>query len=321
MDINFIIPAPDSSYGNIIRNMIEPVMKFLPDSFISQKSRGNCINIHFFVEQGYQKMVNFEYGKGINVFIDHGISDKCYRDAEKVKVYDYVCVTGPLWKKKMMDQGLPENKLLTIGFAKLDPIFNDCLIKEKSVNSKIRLLWAPTHWNSVSSYPAFEAYLDKFPSNYIVTTSVHPFHKPDLIPTFNEMVEADVVISDTSSIIYETWAIGKPVVFPDWLVKNDIAKTYPDSFEDIIYRNNIGYHAQSFEELIELTRIASLQGLDSNAKEFIEGILPSYLRGNSGKQTANVLQTLQNVHRAPFEPISDSINKYVYPLAKIKKGL
>ena len=300
MDINFIIPILNSSYGNIIRNMIEPVMKFLPDSFISQQSRDNCLNIHFFVEQGYQEMVGFTSGKGINVFIDHGISDKCYRDAEKVKVYDYVCVTGPLWKQKMMDQGLPENKLLTIGFAKLDPIFNNCLVKKKDVDSVIRLLWAPTHFNSVSSYPAFEIYLNKFPSNYIVATSAHPFHKPDKIPTFNEMVEADIVISDTSSIIYESWAIGKPVVFPDWLVKNDITKRYPDSFEDIIYRNNIGYHAESFEELIQLTQIAASQGLDAKAQEFIEGILPAYLRGNSGQETAKVLRTLQNVHQDPF---------------------
>jgi len=29
-------------------------------------------------------------------------------------------------------------------------------------------------------------------------------------------LNADVVISDSSTMIYEAWALGKPVVFCDW---------------------------------------------------------------------------------------------------------
>jgi len=123
-------------------------------------------------------------------------------------------------------------------------------------------LWAPTHSNSVSTYPEFEHLLDKFPSKYLVTTAIHPFHKSSLLPTLQEILEADVVISDTSSIIYEAWALEKPVLFPDWLVKDDIAKYYPNSFEDYIYKENIGYHAGSFEQLVQFVQIAVDQGVD-----------------------------------------------------------
>jgi len=44
------------------------------------------------------------------------------------------------------------------------------------------------------------------------------------MPTMQPLVDADVVIADAGSTIYEAWALGKPVIFPDWLGKGRSAK-------------------------------------------------------------------------------------------------
>lgn len=288
--INFIIPVPGSSYGNIIKGIVDPIRKFLPDSMVHNKFQPGHVNVHFFVETGYLNMVNYEPGKGVNIFMDHGMSDKCYRDAYKIKHFDYVCVPGPLWKEKMMLQGLPEEKILITGFSKLDPLF--AMEKNEKKSNRPRVLWAPTHSNSVSSYPTFMSYLDFIPTDYEVIFSIHPFHKDNLTPTFLEVRDADLVISDASSLIYEAWALGKPVVFPDWLVKDDIAKYYPGSLEDLIYKEKIGYHADHFEELVYQMQIAWQLGLDEKTKAFMEDIFPSKYRGQSGKMTAKIFEEL-----------------------------
>jgi hypothetical protein len=105
---------------------------------------------------------------------------------------------------------------------------------------------------------------------------------------------ADVVISDCSSTLYEAMALGIPVVFPDWLVRDPIFKYFPNSFEDMLYRKQIGYHANNIEELWELIRKAKKDGLNTKAQKFIDSIMPPYLRGNSGKVTADILIQLSN---------------------------
>ncbi len=287
MIINFVIPAPGSSYGNIIRSIIDPITIHLSEYKISQKSLPDAVNVHFFIEKTYYQMVNF--GPGVNIYIDHGIGDKNYYKnlLNFIQKYDVICVSGPRWAQKMLHLGVPNEKLVTIGYAKLDPIFNG-QIKKKTSEKKL-VLWAPSHSNCHSSYPDFEHWIDKFPKDLEVITSVHPYNKENKLPVLKELVDADVIISDVSSIVYEAWAVGKPVVFPDWLIKEKILQFYKGSFEEKIFSENIGFHADDFNQLIDQVYYAIHHGIDKNAKDFIEGILPADYRGESGKIAAKYL--------------------------------
>lgn len=286
-------------YKNVLRSMIDPILPHLAEAGEEYAESRDCIdnavNIHFFRENNiYRKHLNFN--RGINVFISHGIADKCWRDANFVSFFDYVCVSGPLWVEKLTKQGLPKKKILVTGYTKLDPIFQGKY--KRTPGSKKRVLWGPTHnlsgWTSKngSTYPGLEPLLKKeFPPELEVIVSPHPANNDDN-PTMQGLVDCDAVISDISSIVYEAWILGKPVIFPDWLVRDRVYSMYPRSFEEKIYREKIGLHANNMKELVKLCLRAVNQYIDVPTKQFIDKILPLELRGCSGKVTADILRGL-----------------------------
>jgi len=292
--INFVVPEPPAYltvYEKVIHSMIDPIKPYLPECIESNQSISGAVNVHFFTEPTYfKKMLNPEH---LNVHMPHSLGDKQLRDAGRVMIYDYTCVSGPLWVEKMRKGNLPENKILMIGYPKLDPLFQNRQKAEKDPN-RIRALYAPTHVGSgaCSSYSTFINDIDKFPKDIQVSVSPHPYHKAGNLPTMNEFMDADVLISDGSSVIYEALALGIPVVFPDWIVKDAILKSWPDTFTAQIYQEKIGYHADRFEDMPELIREAAAKKLKEDDQRFIDGILPSHLRGSSGKEAAKALRSL-----------------------------
>lgn len=282
--INFLYA--NSDYCSVLDSMVNPICKFLPEYYKINEYQEDMININFFREYKPQR----------GIFMSHGIADKNWRDANKVISYDYICVSGMAWKDKMIRQGFPEHKILITGYTKLDPIFNGEIIPNKGDRKKI--LFAPTHGTikRVSLYKDTPDIINIIPKEFEIIISPHPAMNNNSNPTMQNLIDADVVISDCSSIIYEAWALGKPVIFLDWLVKDEIIKEFPNSFEDFIYTTRLGLHAQNPQHLISLLYFVLNNNLsiDVPVKNFIEGILPFELRGHSGENTANILLKLNN---------------------------
>jgi CDP-glycerol glycerophosphotransferase (TagB/SpsB family) len=264
-------------------SIMNPILEHLPkDTYkITEEVQDNCFNVSFFTEHVPHK----------DVFLCHGIADKKYHDGSRVRDYDYICVSGIAWKNKLMNQGVNEKKIWVVGYSKLDPLFNDHIDIIRNDN-RIHVLYAPTHNmnnDKQSCYPRFNKYLNNIPKDMEIMESQHPANKSDCSTTFNLLKWADVTISDCSSVLYESLALGIPVVFPDWLVKNSILNVYPKSFEYQIYNESIGYHANNIDNLWELVRQAKSKGLNTATKTFIDGIVDPNTMGISGKLIANKL--------------------------------
>lgn len=289
--INFI--RYGDYYLDVIDGFVNPIIKYLPKDkyMISQKYIDGMLNVSFFAETPPHS----------GIFISHGIADKSYRDGARVKDYDYICVSGDLWKTKMLNQGVPENKILVNGYTKLDPLFNNDVKFDFKNKDKIYVLYAPTHNMNlnkkavtVSCYPRLDEYFTNIPNDIELLSSVHPANKGLCHATFDFYKYADVVISDCSSTLYEAMALDIPVVFPDWLVKEPILNAYRNAFEFQIYNEEIGYHAKNINNMWDLIRIAKDKKMDKKSKDFMEGIFPQRLRGNSGKVTAELFIKILN---------------------------
>lgn len=281
MAINFCV-APNGPYKTIDDAILKPIIDHLPDATMKNKAMPNAFNIALFTSY-----------KSCQAFIPHGIADKNYRDGPKVSHFQYVFVSGPAWVEKLVRQGFSREKILIGGYTKLDPIFQGKYTKSP-VGSKNRILYAPTHGavKNISLDGRFNECLDRLKQFYEVIEAPHPATNSGGNVTMQALVDADIVISDAGSLVYEAWALDKPVVFPSWLLKDGVKKHFPGSFEDQIYREEIGYHAWNITNLLDCVKCAAINGIDRRAVDFIEGIFPQNLRGKSGEVTASILKSL-----------------------------
>lgn len=281
MSINFCV-ASGGLYKTICNAIMQPVIDYLPEVTVNSKLIPGAVNIGLFITD-----------EGCQAFIPHGIADKNYRNADKVQGFQYVFVSGPAWVEKLTAQGFPRSKIMIGGYTKLDPIFQGKYDKSPAGDKK-RVLYAPTHGaiESVSLDGRFDECLNQLSQHYEVIHAPHPATNPGANVTMQALVDADVVISDAGSLVYEAWALNKPVVFPSWLLKDGVIKHFPGSFEEQIYREEIGYHAWNITNLLACVKRAALSGIDDRAARFVEGIFPSALRGHSGETTASLLTHL-----------------------------
>src|SRR5690606_20060891 len=124
---------------------------------------------------------------------------------------EHIFTSGPTYTDRYVEQGCPPEKLWEAGYAKLDPLFNG----EITRGNGPRILWAPTHPTSwPRHYDLLRSVIDVLP--YKIAHSAHP--QLTRKPTLQPLMDADVVIADGGSTLYEAWALGKPVVFPSWIV-------------------------------------------------------------------------------------------------------
>lgn len=289
------------AYKYVIDSFSMPVLKHLQNEnsgFVNRPApgkNGKGINIRFFSSMRINEQGKCPVGP-YDVFFSHGIADKNYWIGKKIKDFKYAFCPGPTWKKRMIKTGY-KGEIFEIGYPKLDPIFNNEIAKTKK--DKPYIAWLPTHGyankdKGRSSFPKFLEYTSKIPNDYIFSNGLHPtskLHKKQKhFPTMEEFVNADVVIADAGSTLYEAWSLGIPVIFPDWICKKSVLNHFSlDNLEHQIYSKQIGYHAKDFKQMLALIEKALQDGMKENSKEFIEGIFPEKYRGKSGELASKAL--------------------------------
>ncbi|AUQ68767.1 CDP-glycerol glycerophosphotransferase family protein [Phaeobacter inhibens] len=118
--------------------------------------------------------------------------------------------------------------------------------------------------------------------------SLHPSNRHNKAPVTNDLLDADLVISDYSSVLYEAWAIGKPVAFPRWLFGDRIIAHAPYSAEGHILQNRIGLHPETPEELRSLLQAVPPAPGD-DVDRFMDDYLDNYRGGSATQRVMSLL--------------------------------
>ncbi|NQD74517.1 hypothetical protein [Pseudomonas sp. CM27] len=273
----------------------------LPDWESTQapvSTRAGAVNVTFFI---YRRA---------HVMMSHGLADKNYltrRDPQRgfeINKYRSVCVPGDWLKRKLLNTRgveLSANQIKVVGWPRIDTLLaaqkkqlSEQTMADKiaklSPFRKIKVLWAPTHnaeskAGIISSYPGILPYEDRLRALFDYDFSLHPNLRESKKPTFEKLIEADVVIADRGTLVYEAWALGKPVIFPSWLIGE--GNLYDDlgSAESHIYHERLGLHANSFDEMVDMIR--EVKKPDMRTLQFMESYLPRRTLGRSYELIAN----------------------------------
>jgi hypothetical protein len=297
--INFVLDK-SKNYAIVQQTLLESITRHLaPNTWTSsaEKRREACLNFALFVRQP------------ADVVMSHGVADKNYftdivDDAGELYAnrLKHLLVPGAWLKNKLVAHPklrLGEARIHGVGWPRLDLL--RALAKTRArpaAGARKRVLWAPTHdfqkrgeeKLSTSSYPAFEQHLPELERDFDVAVSLHPRNRPQKTPTDVALVDADVVISDFGTLVYEAWALGKPVFFPRWLLGDRIQEYLPGSAEAHIFSSRLGYHPGSMAELLDALHAAPV--VEPAVQQFMSEYIDNYRSGSSGARIARVLEAL-----------------------------
>ena len=256
-----------------------------------------------------------------DVVMSHGVADKNYflrRDADGERISNrlaHVFVPGEWLKRRLLkrkDLELGRKRIHVVGWPRLDILLatqQEMPVVPRSPDARPKVLWAPTHdfarrgeeSLSNSSYPELLEFVPMFEKHFDLAISLHPRNRKDKRPTQFSLLDCDYVISDFGTLVYEAWALGKPVIFPHWLIGDRIKRHLGESAEAFIFHKRLGLHADSPQQVIDF--VMGGAGIDRRTSAFADDWLAPAHAGRSGERVAALLQSLS----APGAPRSASL--------------
>lgn len=223
---------------------------FMSTPRVEKRKLKNTFDLSGLILSQSNSRVHNDRSKSRSVFIGHGTGDKKYGGkAHTLESYQYLFVSGPKHLEKLKDAGLkfPEKSLVRIGNLRFDDYLSkadsrDALKAKIGIPRKHRsmktVLYAPTwQWGNGTLTKYAKLFISEITREHNLIIRPHHFdshHLPSLKlwaalkgirnvyfsnpnrittnDTMHDFLISDILISDTSSILYEYLITGKPIV-------------------------------------------------------------------------------------------------------------
>lgn len=252
------------------------------------------------------------YLRGLKVQVFHGLAGEKKGHFRIRHYFDLYLTQGPYFTKKFLEfkNKYRDFEVIETGWPKLDVYGTDFHkydaekqnLWQKHGAKKI-LLYAPTFSPKLTSAPFLTEELKALVKNpdYLVLLKFHPLMNADWLETYKKLAEetpnivfetekniikfllmADLLISDTSSVIYEFLLLDKPVV------------TFKNISENILWDNSSDYN-----QLIPLVENNLTQDpFSKNRKEIFNQYHP-YIDGKSAERMVEAVKKYCLEHGVP----------------------
>lgn len=251
-----------------------------------------------------------------DVVMSHGLADKKYflindKNGERiVNRLEHVFVPGEWLKRRLLgreDLEIDAERIHVVGWPRLDLLLEtqqNTPVVPRAPGARAKVLWAPTHDfarrgednSSYSSYPGLLEFVPMLEKHVDLAVSLHPRNSDNKQPTHHSLLDCDYVISDFGTIVYEAWALGKPVIFPHWLIGGRVKRHLRTTAEAFIFDERLGLHADNPQQMIDFVMDGA--GIDARTTAFLDEWLEPAYAGRSGERVAALLQSLS----APVTP-------------------
>jgi len=252
------------------------------------------------------------YLRGLKVQIFHGLAGEKKGHFRIRHYFDLYLTQGPYFteKFKQLKRKYKNFEVMETGWPKLDIYGKDSekykSQKEellKNFNASEIVLYAPTFSPSLTSAPFLLKEIERLSENkdYLILIKFHDLMAPETIMQYKELagkidnliveeepnivkflLMADIMISDTSSVVYEFLLLNKPVI------------TYRNNSKTILWDN-----ATEYRELPEKV-ISNLEKDEYREQRLkvIENYHP-YNDGNSALRMVEAIETYISSHGVP----------------------
>jgi CDP-glycerol glycerophosphotransferase (TagB/SpsB family) len=291
-----------------------PPLKMVPMSRVA--------NLDGIVISASNAPIHSDQKKCITIFIGHGTGDKKYGpNVQYLENYDYHFIAGPKHLEKLLDVGLKisENHLIKIG----NPRFDDYLNKRINLSTELdrlgiedrtrkNVLYAPTwKWGNGTLHQYVFKFAREISQKYNLIIRPH-HHDRKYIPkikkwvksqriqhvyfsnpisliksdTMNDFMVSDILISDTSSILYEYLITAKPII----VIKNKFNDLHRMPGE-----MDIMNYAATFDNSQDIIERIDQSLADKKFKDAFNRLLDNCFYFNDGKSVQRIAQFLQSI--------------------------
>ncbi len=275
------------------------------------------------------------YLPGVKVQIFHGYAAE-KSDHWKIRNYfDLYLTQGPFFTNKFSELAIKHKdfEVCETGWTRQDWIYknlttydNDKKELLKKHNKEKVVLYAPTFSPSLTSIPklkdTFSDFCNKI-GDAVILIKFHPLTKPEWVENYKQIAKdndnvvwiddnnvtkyilmSDIMISDTSSVVYEQLLLNKPVI-----TINSIAK-------DIFWLN-----ITDVNQLEEAYRKEIIEDSSKDKRQWVVDNYDPYLDGKVSERMIQAVQNYIEKHGVPKKRKLNLWRKYtsIKKFGKIKK--
>jgi len=256
------------------------------------------------------------------VFIGHGTGDKPYKDGD-IKPFDYYWISGEKHMHKIRESDTPnlsEDQMVKIGNLRFDDVVNGRIDKDAVMDtigiqdrSRPNIVYAPTWkaWGGGTLLDHSYRFIREFTKDYNLIIRPHYYDWRNVPPvqkfieeggyehvyivdpkvisgmdTMENLSIADLLISDTSSIMYEFLIMQKPIIIID--VEQELTPM-PKSLD---LRQVVDHWDGESNDILPLVR----ENIETNKySDELHELLHNCFYFNDGKSTERAIKFLKSV--------------------------